>query len=398
MAGGMICAETLTDNTSEMTLEETITFLEPQDETYDETTKITTSSRAGAICQSAADWSSLKTSLEVACRMLEDKCTYEVQESITSLGAALDFVQNNKSNLKTEITKMQISTIPQKGNQGQDVLTLQTALNNAGYSIKTDGVFGDKTEKAISDFQKSKGLNGSGKLGPKTLDLLNLKIVARDDVTKTESITKDLAGKMDRRLRPELRLLLEAKVFQNGKIPECFEKKDVQACYVHVMKSMAALGIKESGGDNKGKLVGYVQGTTGSYKDGGNGDAWCDDYCQCGVALIEDYFGVESPVIGSAHCMTTYRAAQKIPGLVSEVCEVGTIAIARHGSTDSGHAMAVIQDIDETMMQTSEGNTSTSSMRNGDGSGLKIRGKKWNGNLCTQGFVRLYPNNKLKEV
>ncbi len=68
---GMIGAETNTDWTGDLTLEETITFLEPflgNDEHP---------ARAGAICMSAYDWNRMKTALEQACRAMGKKCKYE---------------------------------------------------------------------------------------------------------------------------------------------------------------------------------------------------------------------------------------------------------------------------------------------------------------------------------
>lgn len=53
------------------------------------------------------------------------------------------------------------------GSKGEDVKTLQAALNKAN-SITVDGHFGAKTEQAVKDFQKAKGLTADGIVGPKT--------------------------------------------------------------------------------------------------------------------------------------------------------------------------------------------------------------------------------------
>lgn len=70
LAAGMICAETISGKTSEMTLDETIVFLEPTDK------------RAGAICKSADDSNKEKTALEKACRELGNRCTYETRAKL----------------------------------------------------------------------------------------------------------------------------------------------------------------------------------------------------------------------------------------------------------------------------------------------------------------------------
>jgi len=51
---------------------------------------------------------------------------------------------------------------------------IQTALKNAGFYIgNIDGKNGPMTKRAIEEFQKAKGLNVDGKVGPKTWGLLS---------------------------------------------------------------------------------------------------------------------------------------------------------------------------------------------------------------------------------
>ena len=65
----------------------------------------------------------------------------------------------------------------ERGDVGEDVKKLQTALKELGYDIGEngiDGIVGPETEKAIKAFQEANGLtdNGMGIVGPKTLDAL----------------------------------------------------------------------------------------------------------------------------------------------------------------------------------------------------------------------------------
>ena len=55
-----------------------------------------------------------------------------------------------------------------KGSTGSDVVELQKHLNNSGYNLDTDGIFGDKTLAAVQDYQKKNGLTVDGIVGTNT--------------------------------------------------------------------------------------------------------------------------------------------------------------------------------------------------------------------------------------
>ena len=54
------------------------------------------------------------------------------------------------------------------GSKGSDVKTLQELLNQNGYSLDTDGVFGSKTQAAVKDYQKKNNLAVDGVVGKNT--------------------------------------------------------------------------------------------------------------------------------------------------------------------------------------------------------------------------------------
>jgi len=64
------------------------------------------------------------------------------------------------------------NTMLRKGSRGNDVKTLQTLLNENGYSLTVDGIFGSQTDSAVRDYQACKGLVVDGIVGPKTWDKL----------------------------------------------------------------------------------------------------------------------------------------------------------------------------------------------------------------------------------
>lgn len=59
------------------------------------------------------------------------------------------------------------------GSQGSDVTELQKLLNNHGYSLDEDGIFGENTKKAVTDFQQKKGLKVDAIVGTNTWGALN---------------------------------------------------------------------------------------------------------------------------------------------------------------------------------------------------------------------------------
>lgn len=54
------------------------------------------------------------------------------------------------------------------GSSGEDVKKLQTALNNSGYGLAVDGIYGAKTQAAVRDYQSKNGLSADGIAGAQT--------------------------------------------------------------------------------------------------------------------------------------------------------------------------------------------------------------------------------------
>ena len=291
----------------------------------------------------------------------------------------------------------QINSIPKLGDTGQDVIKLQAALKLKGfYAGTTDGIFGAKTKASVIKFQKSWGSAGTGTIGPKTLVKLNLEVVAISPVTGRLSITTNLKGKKENRIiHPTMRLLLEEKLFPNGVIPKCWIDKDVVKCAKAVADALDSMKIRETGA-NKGQLVGMIQGIIGTYTPNGNGDHWCMSTMQLIIAMLEDFFQVESPVEDSEHCVTTYRAALKVPGLVvAGKLEEGGMFVIQYYPKTSGHTGLNYDVHNDNEATTKEGNTGDNSVNNGDGFYTRERNVKKISSARFLGTVRFYPNNKV---
>lgn len=59
-----------------------------------------------------------------------------------------------------------------KGDRGDEVKELQSALNNAGCIIDVDGIFGDETYAAVIAFQGYRNLRVDGIVGAETWQAL----------------------------------------------------------------------------------------------------------------------------------------------------------------------------------------------------------------------------------
>lgn len=68
-----------------------------------------------------------------------------------------------------------VATLSKVGSRGEEVRKIQTRLKELGYDPgSVDGVFGEKTRKAVVAFQRDNGLTQDGIAGPKTLAALGV--------------------------------------------------------------------------------------------------------------------------------------------------------------------------------------------------------------------------------
>lgn len=77
------------------------------------------------------------------------------------------FGKNSFAAMKRALTSTKIS-LNKKSNAAQ-VTALQNIISDYGYKCTADGSYGPKTEAAVKQYQKSRGLTQDGKAGPKTI-------------------------------------------------------------------------------------------------------------------------------------------------------------------------------------------------------------------------------------
>ena len=67
-----------------------------------------------------------------------------------------------------------LAVLSKVGSQGDEVRAIQQKLNDLGYGLKVDGIYGAATKKAVRSFQKANGLTADGIAGSKTLKALGV--------------------------------------------------------------------------------------------------------------------------------------------------------------------------------------------------------------------------------
>lgn len=94
--------------------------------------------------------------------------------------------QNNGQENQQQASNQPIST-QQLGRSG--VKKVQQALDKAGFNAgRQDGIAGSETKTALKDFQKSKGIQGSGQINQKTLSALGVNVASNENTGDQNSM------------------------------------------------------------------------------------------------------------------------------------------------------------------------------------------------------------------
>lgn len=99
--------------------------------------------------------------------------TVELQELLFSDSASLSPSRAAEAQEDAAAAEVVITPL-MNGDAGDDVVALQTRLNELGYYAGAlDGKFGDGTQKAVAKFQKAVGVEGTGEASADMINLLN---------------------------------------------------------------------------------------------------------------------------------------------------------------------------------------------------------------------------------
>ena len=181
-------------------------------------------------------------------------------------------------------------------------------------------------------------------------------------------------------LEKKMEQWIDAKLAGNGLAQAAIKSKDARTVFRCAAES--CVGIHEEGSNNSGPMVSLIQDTV----DGPDHVAWCMSFVQTALAYAEKKTGIKSPVAVSEHCMTTWNETPK-KQRVKAVPAAGAIIIWRHGSSDAGHT-GLMLEWNDSKMNTIEGNTSDSNMREGDGVYFKTRSSTATGSMRVVGFLK----------
>ena len=88
-------------------------------------------------------------------------------------------------------------TTIREGSRGEDVKRLQTLLNNEGYSLDVDGIFGEKSQSAVRQYQRNQGLDVDGIVGANTWSALSSPAAAQASAPQTPTGQVDVSGGRD---------------------------------------------------------------------------------------------------------------------------------------------------------------------------------------------------------
>ena len=187
---------------------------------------------------------------------------------------------------------------------------------------------------------------------------------------------------MARKITEKMLKFIDDKLKNHGAAQLAIKNKDARSLFIHAAE--ACVGIKESGGNNKGLYVVELQKTVDNKAQS---EPWCMAAVQTWLAYVEHKTGVKSPIFNSEHCMTTWRKTPTAKR-VKKIPAAGAIIIWKNGNTDSGHT-GIVKDFqgDKKNFESIEGNTGSGNMRDGDGIYIRQRSKVKNGSLVIQGYL-----------
>lgn len=258
-----------------------------------------------------------------------------------------------------------------KGSHGDNVKLIQSFLKSLGYKINyVNGNFDEITELAVKKYQRNKKIDDDGMVGPITLSYMqNDGLVLTEDrgVSVSTQLIKDFIEKLSFHA-DRFEGFIEIKNNSSWDDPE---KKGIQ-------KEMSDI------------LTKYML----KIKNWDLGQPYCAASVGAFIIMAMEDCNLSTDKFESlwtAHVMTNVRYA-KSKKILSITPSLGSVWLARFGSSDNGHTGIVI-NIRGDNLETIEGNTvsgpsvNNQAQRSGNGIFRRRFYKGGRGSLKTQGFI-----------
>lgn len=186
-----------------------------------------------------------------------------------------------------------------------------------------------------------------------------------------------------RKIEQKMVNFLDAKLAANGLAQHAIEIKDARLLFG--LAAEACVGIRETGGNNKGPMVELIQETVGRAE----GEPWCCSFVQTCLAYAELKTGIQSPIFETEHVQTMWGKS-KLQRVKYSPLKYAIVCWAYEDSSN-GHTGILIENNRESYMRTVEGNTNGDGSRDGNGVFFKKRSWIRDGKLIKLGFLIPFP-------
>lgn len=191
---------------------------------------------------------------------------------------------------------------------------------------------------------------------------------------------------MSRKIEQKMIDWFDVKLKSNGSYEDALKRRDARSVFAFAMESL--VGIRESGGNNRGPLVELLQETI----DGSVQEPWCMSTIQTAIAFAEVMCDWKSLIFPSEHCLTVWTKSPR-------ECRVktfplrGAIVIWQKGNSLNGHTGMFVEQYQKGRMRCVEGNTEAGKLgnlivREGGGVYLTERSMKSTPSMNLLGFLK----------
>lgn len=196
-----------------------------------------------------------------------------------------------------------------------------------------------------------------------------------------------------RKLNQKLIADAEKRIAKNPLASEIVKAKDKSKARILLVElAKMYIGTREEGGNNKGAVVNLFQDTVGAPM----AQAWCMNFVQSMIALVEHFLGVKSSLIASEGCAQVWAAASTAQK-VKKIPAAGAVIIwgkySAKGKYLGGHT-GLVDFCDGEYFYGVEGNTESGIAKNAqvvrDGGGVyhTKRSMKGQGSMKLRGFLK----------